>query len=372
MSHNINQSDYINEILDNPEQSYRAAELFHAPRAADVIATNNSTAELRTKTTAVSSTTSHSGLWEVVHKAFLDQHIFLSKSANLQETYNFINEQLVDLSDNYKNFRVFADEFKTVGYFLDETRQGCYRIQCFSLNGELGVNCTRLDGDSLAVCSLWSNLKQRLHEQEFYVDKFLVEDAETEDDDIFGDDESSDEFDMDSFKFLDFSRDEAFVSKMVDDVLDINVGTHALMLLKFNFKKESNLQLVSHKFGQKLFDNTCEKISGPNVSLPVAVCASHILNNMVAQAAVTVTSEQMESIFHAAKKWCSEENPESTVVPTASEEAATLFVELIPHALKRVSGDVDEINAKAEVQLINDKTDFDRTHDAAENFLAEN
>jgi len=368
MNNTTSRIEHIDEILDNREEVHKAAD--------DLVRTDfltnnfdpNHNGQPNLKPDQNLSRTPK--LWEPQCEAFLDQHIFLAKSADAQSTYHFINVQLVDLSEGYQNFRVFEEEHKTVGHFLDETREGCYRIQCFSFNGKLGVNCTRLNGDSLAVCSLWNKLKQRLHEEGHYVDKFLVEDAETEDDEIFSSED--DHVDLDSFKFLDFSRDKAFVSKLIEDILDVNVGTHALMLIKFNLQKENNLQLVSDEFAQDLFNNTTERLSGQNVSLPVAVCAAHILTKMVAQAAITITFEQIRSILETAEKWCSESNPRETIVPTASEEASLLLTDLIPQALER-SGDVDEDDVQEYLRNIHDQTDFDTTRDATEAFLvAEN
>jgi len=367
---NINQIEYINQILENQADHNKGADV-NTRAAGFSVADNHDPNDFQNpKKAAVSESTNSPKLWEPACEAFLDQHIFLSKDADLQDTYTFINEQLTNLSEGYQNYRVFAEECKTVGYFLDETREGCYRIQCFKFEGNLGVNCTRLNGDSLAVCSLWSQLKQKLHEDNYYTDKFLAEAAETEDEDIFGPED--DDLDLDSFKYLDFARDEAFVSKMVEDILDVNVGTHALMLLKFNFQNEKNLQIVTDKFAQKLFDNTTERLSEGNVPLPVAVCAAHILTKMVAQAAITVTVEQISNILEAAEQWCFENNPSKTIVPTASQEAAFLLTDLIPRALE-LSGDIDENNVREHIQDIQNRTDFDTIRDATEAILlAEN
>jgi len=304
------------------------------------------------------------GIWEPRHRAFLDQHIYLNENTKAEAAYDFINLQLKEeLNGGYENFRTFPDEMKTIGYFLDETREGCYRIQLFNFEGKIGVNCTRLDGDSLAVCALWASLKLALHDQNFYFDKFL-EEAE-DDEEIFGEDDE--DLDMDAFKYLDFSRDEAFVSKMVDDISDANVGTHSLMLLKFNLEKENNLELVSEKFAQRLFDNTVECLSKPTVSIPDVVCASHIIAAMVTQAAINVTIEQLENIFEAAENWCFESHSSRTVIPDSCNEGAFTLIE----AMEGVSG-VHEREIQDKIQSISEKTDFDNVRDVANNLLASN
>jgi len=339
---------------------------------------SNNSFETRTnqkQNTASSNKQNTALIWEPKHVAFLDQHIFLGESAKIQETYNFINDQLTVLSDDLRNHREFPEEYKMVGYHLDETREGCYRIQLFSYNDKLGVNCTRLNGDSLALCSLWGKLKQALHEGEYYVDKFLVEGELEDDDEIFGDDDD-DDLDRDSFLYLDFSRDEAFVSKMIADINDVNVGTHALMLLKFNFEKESNLSLVSgtQKFSQDLVDKTIERLSGNYVTLPVAVCAANILKKLLCEAGadVEISSEQLDAIIAAADSWCYESNTSRTITPTASEEASLYLTELIDTAKGLVTEDLDEMNIQQKIQRIQDKTHFRSVQNQTLTMLATN
>lgn len=350
----------VDDLFEEDEIKHRAALLAHTGGHSLNPTENKTPAK---PSTAVSDNRSTLELWTPQHVAFLDQHIFLDESAKLEDTFNYINEQLAELSGGYKNFRVFPEEYKTVGYFLDETREGCYRIQMFTFNDKLGVNCTRLNGDSLALCSLWKNLKQSLHEGEFYVDKFIADD-DLDDDDIFGDEEE--DLDLESFKYLDFSRDEGFVKKMVDDVTDLNVGTHAMMLLKFNMQKENNKQLVVDKFAQNLFDKTVDRLAGPNVTLPDAVCAAHILSCLVAQATLSMTVEKLGSIIDAAEQWSFEDNSNNTIVPTASEEAALMLTELLPTALETVSEESKtELEISDRFNRIVKNTDFDTVKDAA-------
>jgi hypothetical protein len=237
----------------------------------------------------------------------------------------------------------------------------------FTFNGKTGVNCTRLDGDSLALCSLWKALKESLHEGEFYVDEFIAEGDFEDDDDIFGDEDET--LDMEAFKYLDFCRDEDFVKKMVEDVTDLNVGTHALMLLKFNLEKEQNKELVVEKFAQNLFDKTVDRLSGQSVSLPDAVCAAHILSCLVLQASIAITVEKLGTLIDATEYWSCENNDTNTIVPTASEEAALLLTELLPTALKQISEE-DKIDLEISDRLnrIVEKTNFETVSDAGANF----
>lgn len=360
------QKNNLDDLYEEEEINNRAATL--APSGGPSLPTTSRTPAKEGP--AVSDKQSAVELWTPQHVAFLDQHIFLGESAKIEETFDFINEQLADFSGGFKNFRVFPEEFKTVGYFLDETREGCYRIQMFTFNDKLGVNCTRLNGDSLALCSLWKNLKQSLHDNEFYVDKFLV-DGDMDDDDIFGDEE--DDFDMSSFKYLDFSRDEAFVSKLVSDVTDLNVGTHAMMLLKFNMEKESNQQLVLEKFAQDLFDKSADRLAGHNVTLPDAVCAAHILYHLVTQAAITMTFEKLNSIIEAVEQWCAEDRTTSTIVPTASEEAALKLTELFPEVLEQISEELKtELEFEDRLKRIVESSDFDSVKDAGRSLMSSN
>lgn len=357
----------VEDLFEEDEIKHRAALLAHTGGPS----LNTATKAPAKESAAVSDNRSTLELWTPQHVAFLDQHIFLGESAKLEDTFNFINEQLADLSGGFKNFRVFPEEHKTVGYFLDETREACYRIQMFTYEDKLGVNCTRLNGDSLALCSLWKDLKQSLHDSEFYVDKFIA-DEDMEDDDIFGDEED-DLLDLDSFKYLDFSRDEGFVNKLVNDVTDLNVGTHALMLLKFNMQKENNEEFVVERFAQNLFDKTVDRLSGPNVTLPDAVCAAHILSCLVAQATLSLTVEKLGSIIDATEQWSSETNSNDTIVPTASEEAALLLTQLVPTALKQISEeDKSELEISDRFNRIVDSTDFDTVKDAAADLSGSN
>lgn len=359
------QNDFLDAIDDeaNSNAANRSANVGHAEQAE-----MGTTSVVPAKLTNAVSAPGKNTLWTPQHAAFLDQHIFLGKDARVQDTFNHINEQLLELSGDYQNFRVYPEEFKTIGYHLDETREGCYRIQLFTFNNKLGVNCTRLDGDSLALGSLWSKLKQSLHENNFYVDKFLAEEVE---EDIFSDEEDEDEETMDAFKYLDFSRDEAFVSKLVDDVLDFNVGTHALMLLKFNFQKEKNLQLVADKFSQKLFNNAVERLNLQYSTLPASICASHLIKNLVEQAELSVTAEQVNNMVSAAERLCAENEGSRTIVPTASEEASFLLLETVPQATEKVS-DVGELDIQDNLNRITKKTSFDQVRDSAEALIESN
>jgi len=366
---NAQNDDLRNEVLDalhdeaNENGAHRSANVGIA--AHDDL--GNSTHTPAKQTEAVSMKGGNT-LWTPQHAAFLDQHIFLNKDTRASDTFSFINEQLLELGGGYQNFRVYTEEFKTIGYHLDETREGCYRIQLFTFNDKLGVNCTRLDGDSLALSSLWSKLKASLHENMFYVDKFL---AEEDEEDIFGDEDDNE--DMDSFKYLDFSRDEAFVGKLVDDVLDLNVGTHALMLLKFNFQKEKNLQLVAGtKFSQKLFNNTVERLNIQQSSLPATICAAHILKNLVENAELSVTAEQVSTIAYAAERLCAENEESRTIVPTASEEASVFLLETIPQATEKVSEHLSELDIQDQLKCIITKTSFDNVRDTAEALIESN
>jgi len=232
------------------------------------------------------------------------------------------------------------------------------------------MGCTRLDGDSLALGSLWSKLKASLHENNFYVDKFLVENNDEED--IFGDEDEDDNETMDAFKYLDFSRDEAFVNKLVDDVLDINVGTHALLLLKFNFQKEKNLQLVANNCAQKLFDNSVKLLNTNYSTLPAAICASHILQQLVQEADLSVTVEQVSNMVSAAEKLCAEDKMSRTIVPTASEEACNLLLETIPEATDKISEDKNDLDIQDELQRISASTGFEQVRDSADALIESN
>ena len=66
----------------------------------------------------------------------------------------------------------------------------------------------------------------------------------------------------------------------------------------------------------------------------VAVCAAHILTKMVAQAAITITFEQIRSILEAAGKWCSESNPRETVRPRYLGVIVALFFFIRRHRFR--------------------------------------
>lgn len=311
------------------------------------------------------------GPWEPKDLAFLDQHIFLGENTDCQATYDFIVEQLLELSGGYKNFRDFPEEFKVVGYHFDETRQGCYRIQLFEYEEKLGVNCTRLDGDSLAVSQMWSVLKNILHETKFYEDPFLMQlEAETDDDAFFSDDDA--DFDLDSFKYLDLTRDPDFATKLIDEIEDTNVGTHALMLLNFNCNKESNLQLIANDFGQTLFNKAVARLSDQTsqISLPDAVCISNLICTMVATAALAVTAEQFKTIVDTAETWCAEKGSRKSVVPTASEEAAhNLTRVLLPLHKSIPAEETEDLDSTTQLENILDITDFDTVRENIDAFL---
>lgn len=315
------------------------------------------------------------GPWEPKNLAFLDQHVFLGENTDIQGAYDFIVEQLTEFSRGFKNFRDFPEEYKVVGYHFDETRQGCYRIQLFVFEGKLGVNCTRLEGDSLAVSQMWSLLKNVLHKQQYYEDPFLMQvEAETDDEAFFSDFEDMD-FDMDSFKFLDLSKDPDFTSKLIDEIEDMNVGTHALMLLNFNCQKESNLEFIANDFGQNLFDRAVARLSDqtPQISLPDAVCISNLVCTLVATAALAVTAEQFKTIVDTAEEWCFESGTRKSVVPTASEEASHNLTRVLrPLFDSMPAEETSDLDSTSQIENILEKTNFDTVKNNIAAYLATN
>lgn len=366
MQFKVSREEILNELETTNDDNVRAAGLHLHDQNAVVALSGNVSSAKQQQSTAVTDEVNLYDLWTPSHIAFLDQHIWLSKGQTPEATFDFINQTLLTLSNDFQNFRVYPEEMKTIGYHLDETREGCYRLQLFSFKGKLGVNCTRMAGDSLALCSLWNALKRELHDSEFYVDKFIVEGEEMdeEDDEIFGEDGDEDE---DSFKYLDFSRDPAFVSKMIDDIQDINVGTHALLLLKFNMQKERNLLLISESFAQNLFDSSVQRLAEQNTTVPDAICLSHILTHLFEQTVttLTVTLDQVGHILDAAEKWSAEDMNSKTIVPTSSEEASALLLATLSQAFKQVGeGAKDELNLEDRLSMISSKSQFEQVKTA--------
>jgi len=379
MQFKVSREEILNELETTIDDNVRAASL-HDKNAVVALHTSeqisgNASSAKQQQSTAVTDEINLYDLWTPSHIAFLDQHIWLSKGQTPEATFDFINQTLLTLSNDFQNFRVYPEEMKTIGYHLDETREGCYRLQLFSFKGKLGVNCTRMAGDSLALCSLWNALKRELHDSEFYVDKFIVEGEEMdeEDDEIFGEDGDEDE---DSFKYLDFSRDPAFVSKMIDDIQDMNVGTHALLLLKFNMQKERNLNLFSSEsFAQNLFDSSVQRLAEQNTTVPDAICLAHILTHLFEQPVTTlaVTLDQVGHILDAAEKWSAEDMNSKTIVPTSSEEASALLLATLSQAFKLVGeGAKDELNLEDRLSMISSKSQFEQVKTAMNSLMEQN
>lgn len=369
MTYNQNLREENLDFLDNNPVVLRAAgENFEEGHSLNYSAQNEPSKIIPADSGSV-------GPWEPKDLAFLDQHVFLGENTDCQDAYDFIVEQLTQFSRDFKNFREFPEEFKVVGYHFDETRQGCYRVQLFEFEGKLGVNCTRLDGDSLAISQMWRLLKDVLHKQQFYEDPFLMQlEAETDDEPFFSDFDDV-EFDLDSFKYLDLSKDPDFSSKLIDEIEDMNVGTHALMLLNFNCQKESNLTFIANDFGQTLFDKAVSRLSDQTsqISLPDAVCISNLVCTMVATAALAVTAEQFKTIVDTAEEWCFENGSGKSVVPTASEEAAHNLTRVLRPLLDSIPAEeTDDIDSTTQIKNILEKTNFDTVRNNIDAFLAFN
>jgi len=307
-------------------------------------------------------------IWNPYHVAFLDSHIYLNEKSNAPNTFQFIIEQLKAINDDYQNFKVYKEEYKTIGYHIDDSRECCYRIQLFEFNNKLGVNMTRLSGDTLALYALWNTIKKSLHEHNFYVDVFLAEGPL--DDNLFDEPEES-ALDEDAFKYMDFTRDTGFVAKLIEDIKDQNVGTHSLLLLKLNLEKEQNMGLVAEQFAQDLFEASMERISQHYNTMVDAICISHIVTYLFEQATVTVTEQHVSSIVEAAEQWCAELD-NKTIVPTASEEASTILLEQLATAVN-LAGDISEdLELQEKLNSIVNRTSFDRARDAAEEMIGQN
>lgn len=326
-----------------------------------------------------------SGMWTVQDTAFLDQYVMLNDGCESDEVYQFLLDGLKEISNGFKNYREFQDEKKIIGNYFDETRQGCYRLELFNFENSksktdtrLGINCTRLEGDAFSVSKLWNKVKDEL-----IANNFLEGDIdmnETDDESFFSDDE--DFSDLDDFKYLNFSRDSGFVGRMINDIPDINVGTHSLLLLAFNLESKQNLKFLHNNsaqrnFAQEIFNNITQRLQQPDaayVNLPVARCAGSIINSMIreknsnGESVITITPEQMKILLNTVINWGSESNESNRVTPTASEEATYLLTE----CLKSLSDAVTQpFDATELLEEISQTTEFDRVRDNVDPFLVE-
>lgn len=367
--HILTEEEYLKEFEEENTSNSRNADFKSANADEGLgiqnVSNTNSKQHSSVKSTAAATQT----IWNPYHVAFLDSHIYLNEKSNAPNTFQFINEQLRAINDDYQNFKVYEEEYKTIGYHIDDSRECCYRIQLFEFNKKLGVNMTRLSGDTLALYALWNTIKKSLHEHNFYVDVFLAEGQL--DDDIFGDEPEESGLDEDAFKYLDFTRDEGFVAKLIEDIKDQNVGTHSLLLLKLNLQKEQNMELVAEKFAQELFEAIMERISQQFNTMVDAICISHIVSHLFESATVAVTEQHVSNIIEAAEQWCGEQG-KKTIVPTASEEASTILLEQLSTAIDLAGEMSEDLELQEKLTSIVNRTHFDRARDAAEDMVAQN
>lgn len=368
--HRLTEEEILKEFENEKKSNTRNAVLKGAHADEGSIGIQNVTtdpAKIPTSVTSFAAATQT--IWNPYHVAFLDSHIYLNEKSNAPNTFHFINEQLRAINDDYQNFKVYEEEYKTIGYHIDDSRECCYRIQLFEFNNKLGVNMTRLSGDTLALYALWNTIKKSLHEHNFYVDVFLAEGPL--DDDLFGDEPEESGLDEDAFKYLDFTRDTGFVAKLIEDIKDQNVGTHSLLLLKLNLEKEQNMGLVAEQFAQDLFEASMERISQHYNTMVDAICISHIITRLFEQATVTVTEQNVGSIVEAAEQWCAELD-NKTIVPTASEEASTILLEQLATAINLAGEISEDLELQEKLNSIVNRTSFDRARDAAEDMIGQN
>jgi len=332
-----------------------------------------------TKTTSQSTDQEASrGVWNIGDKTFLDQHIMLYDNVHPEVVFDHLLDEIKDLSGGFKNYREFYEEKKIIGFHFDETRQGLYRVELFEFQQQLGVNCTRLDGDGFAITGLWEQLKNSLIRSNFALGDSDM--GETDDEDFlsFSDDEEfSDDFDPASFKYLDLSRDPTFVNRLVSDIEDINLGTHSLLLLAFNLLSPNNLEFLTEKFAQEIFDAIVLRLSKPfGVDLPVARCAARVLKSLVKADSVQASVKQMRTILDAGLIWSSEDAPRKSVIPTASEEAAVILTSLYEDFTQSVSdSDSDELNQQVKDLYENidlENIEFDSVKELLAPFVATN
>lgn len=369
--HRLTEEEIYREFKNDENKNHRSAAVLGSSADGPSFGVqNNSTSD---KVNPSVTTPAAQTIWNPYHVAFLDSHIYLNEKCTASETFEFINKQLLQINDDYQNFKVYEEQYKTIGYHIDDSRECCFRIQMFEFNEKLGVNITRLSGDTLALYDLWNTMKKSLHENEFYVDVFLAEGGL--DEQIFVDldepEEESAGLDEDAFKYLDFTRDAGFVAKLIEDIKDQNVGTHSLLLLKLNLQKEQNMGLVAEQFAQDLFEASMERISQHFNTMVDAICISHIITNLFEQATVNVTEQHVFNIVEAAEQWCGERD-NKTVVPTASEEASTILLEQLSTAIELAGEISEESELQEKLTSIVNRTSFDRARDAAEGMVAQN
>lgn len=322
--------------------------------------------KLDTTTTACSDQ-----LWEVHDESFLGLHVFVNDDASADDVYNCARDAVIDASNGFQNFREFPGQKSICGWYFDESRSGCFRIELFKHEEKLGINCSRLEGESLAVTQLWKIVKSHLLNEGHYTDEEEMSMAETDDEGFFSDEEGDFDFDMDMFKYLNFSRDPAFIERLINEIEDINVGAHSLMLLAFNCESQSNLDFLAENYGQQVFNKILLRLAqaeGTNVTLPVARCAANIIQHMVQQTALTVAVTQMQTILSTIQYWSCEEGSRKNITPTASEEAACLLTASLGNIQNLAAEKFDQ----TALQTILDTTDFDTVRDNVNHFLRAN
>lgn len=312
-------------------------------------------------------------VWKINDKAFLDQHVMLNDDVTADDAFEFLLQQIRDISEGYKNYRDFEQEKKIVGFHFDETREGLYRVELFELKENLGVNCTRLDGDGFAVTKLWEALKNALVSQGLTVAGTEIM-GETDDETFFSDDdeEFDMDLDMDSFKYLDLARDPTFVNRMIHDIEDFNVGTHSLMLLAFNLLSSANQQFLTERYAQQIFDAIVARLMEPMyVTLPVVRCAGRIIEKLIESDSISISVKQMQAILATIQRWAMEDPKaqKSTVIPTASEEATVLLSSVFGEMKNAMT---DQFDMSEKIQDICNSTIFEQVEDNLAPFVAAN
>lgn len=307
-------------------------------------------------------------IWAPSDDTFLDLHVMLNDDIKCGEAYDLVKEALKTFSEDFQNFKEFPEAKKIVGYHFADTRPGCYRVELFEKEERLGINCTRLMGDAMAVTSLWDLLKRELVTKEFVTDDSVMFDGMTDDDDegfFSDDDEDDDDLLMDSFKYLDFSRDAPFVNRLINEIEDKNVGTHSLMLLAFNLQNENNLDFLSENYGQEIFNKIVLRLQdSEHVDLPVSRCAASIIEQLIQKQVFNITVQQMKVILQTVLQWSQESG--RAVTPSASEETSCRLTNVLGDLTSALTEDFD---MQSELQQIHDETDFTSVKDNLGGFL---
>lgn len=268
-----------------------------------------------------------------------------------------------------KNFKAHSSTKTAYSYKFESSSFTCFKFSIFkTVEDQVGVCCNRLNGDSVLMSKVWQEFKVFMAERGLYEEEMLLEQFDFEDG-FFSEDE--DDLDLEALMYLDLTQDENFVQKLIEEIQDVNLCEHALLLLTFNCQREENLNVVLDH-SAALFDGITTCLDQNEENLVVARCCARLCVLMTENnQQLNVQWEDFEVFMKTLVNWSLGSAQQKLTVPVDVSEEAAIFCSRTLAALYQSMGEDDKARAGEltyDFETFTEECEFDEVCEAVNHF----